>query len=195
MAYVSNISDVGITDDKPYRNEETLNEIYTEISDRNGPVVEGPINFSQLRKDRNGLRNPRYSILFSSPSVRQTIVNYFEGQVDGFEWDPTLEEYVGVVSCSTEKMLDFIVHYGDDSPDNNFIVYRYWSANIGLRTDYIHRRLTQLGRLYSSYTLPSGKASLLRLAPPIFSKAAQTAHKVLKKKIDKTSDDNKPIKR
>ena len=57
------------------------------------------------------------------------------------------------------KMLDFVVHYGDDSPDNNFIVYRYWSANIGLRTDYIHRRLTQLGRWYSSYTLPFGKAS------------------------------------
>ena len=114
--------------------------------------------------------------------------------MDGFEWDPTLEEYVGVVSCSTEKTLDFVVHYGDDSPDNNFIVYRYWSANIGLRTDYIHRRLTQLGRWYSSYTLPFGKASWLRLAPPIFSKAAQTAHKVLKKKIDKTSNVNKPIK-
>ena len=93
-----------------------------------------------------------------------------------------------------EKMLDFAVHYGDDSPDNNFIVYRYWSANIGLRTDYIHRRLTQLGRWYSSYTLPFGKASRLRLAPPIFSKPAQTAHKVLKKKIDKTSDVNKSIK-
>ena len=194
LTYVSNISDVEITDDKPYRNEEALNEIYTEISDRNGPVVEGPINFSQLRKDRNRLRNPRYAILFSSQSVRQTIVNYFEGQVDGFEWDPTLEEYVGVVSCSTEKVLDFIAHYGDDSPDNNFIVYCYWSANIGLRTDYIHRRLTQLGRWYSSYILPFGKASWLRLAPPIFSKAAQTAHKVLKKKIDKTSDVNKPIK-
>lgn len=194
LAYVSNISDVEITDDKPYRNEEALNEIYTEISDRNGPVVEGPINFSQLRKGRNRLRNPRYAILFSSPSVRQTIVNYFEGQVDGFEWDPTLEEYVGVVACSTEKMLDFVVHYGDDSSDNNFIVFRYWSANIGLRTDYIHRRLTQLGRWYSSYTLPFGKASWLRLAPPIFFKAAQTARKVLKKKIDKSSDVNKPIK-
>ena len=194
LASVSNISDVEITDDKPYWNEEALNEIYTEISDRNGPVVEAPINFSQLRKDRNRLRNPRYAILFSSLSVRQTIVNYFEGQVDGFEWDPTLEEYVGVVSCSTEKMLNFVVHYGDDSPDNNFIVYRYRSANIGLRTEYIHRRLTRLGRWYSSYTLPFGKASWLRLAPPIFSKAAQTVHKVLKKKIDKTFDVNKPIK-
>lgn len=66
MAYVSNISDVEITDDKPYRNEKALNEIYTEISDKNGPVVEGPINFSQLRKDRNRLRNPRYVILFSN---------------------------------------------------------------------------------------------------------------------------------
>ena len=114
--------------------------------------------------------------------------------MDGFEWDPTLEEYVGVVSCSTEKMLDFVVHNGDDIPDNNFMVYRYWSANIGLRTDYIHRRLTQLGRWYSSQTLPFGKASWFRLAHPIFSKAAQTAHKIPKKKIDKTSDVNKPIK-
>ena len=105
-----------------------------------------------------------------------------------------MKEYVGVVSCSTEKMLDFVVHYGDDSPDSNFIVYRFWSANIGLRTDYIHRRLTQLGRWNNSYALPFGKARWLRLAPPIFSKAAQTAHKVLKKKIDKTSDVNKPIK-
>lgn len=143
---------------------------------------------------RSTLRSRIGMILFSSPSVRQTIVNSFEGQVDGFEWDPTLEEYVGVVSCSTEKMLDFVVHYGDDKPDNNFIVYRYWSANIGLRTDYIHRRLAQFGRWYSSYTVPFGKASWLRLAPPVFSKAAQTAQKVLKKKIDKASDVNKPIK-
>lgn len=70
MPYVSNISDVEITDDKPYRNVEALNEIYTENSDRNGPVVEGPINFSQLGKGRDRLRNPRYAILFSSPSVR-----------------------------------------------------------------------------------------------------------------------------
>ena len=80
LAYVSNISNVEITDDKPYRNEEALNEIYTEISDMNGPVVEGPINFSQLRKDRNRLRNTRYAILFSSPKFHQTIVNYFEGR-------------------------------------------------------------------------------------------------------------------
>ena len=194
LGYVSNISDVEITDDKPYRNEEALNEIYSKMSDRNVPVVEGPINFSQLRKDRNRLRNPRYAILFSSPSVRQTIVNYFEGQVDGFEWDPTLEEYVGIVSCSTEKMLDFVVHYGDDSPANNFIVYRYWSANIGLRTDYIHLRLAQLGRLYSSYNLPFGKASWLRFAPPIFSKAALTAHKVLKKEKEKLEKIGEAIK-
>ena len=101
LAYVSNVSDVEITDDKPYRNEEALNGIYTEISDRNGLFVEGPTNFFQLRKDGNRLRNPRYAVLFSSPSVRQTIVNYFEGQVDGFKWGSD----VGRV-CRSRVLLD-----------------------------------------------------------------------------------------